>query len=152
MIYTWNALWHIEAFEKRVTIFAKWSSCMELIYILRYNGNLFRTAQLRVRWYWLRTWFGDELMLTQISDNLKRLASVHAWKRQSITYRGNRQISDISHTKSQTLNVSCLVLQLSLSDPLKPGIKSRMKMYLEQRRQAMLQLHLSDKHSGWVLY
>ena len=40
---------------------------------------------------------------------------------------------------------SCLVLQLSLPDPLKPGVKSRMKMELEQRRQAMLQLHKSDQ-------
>ena len=39
-----------------------------------------------------------------------------------------RQISNISLTESQTLNDSCLVLQLSLSNPLKPGIKSRMKM------------------------
>ena len=38
------------------------------------------------------------------------------------------QVSNISHTKSQTLNVFCLVLQLFLSNPLKPGIKSRMKM------------------------
>ena len=28
---------------------------------------------------------------------------------------------------------------------MKSGIKSRMKMYLEQRRQAVLQLHLSDQ-------
>ena len=39
-----------------------------------------------------------------------------------------------------------LALQLSLLKPLKPGLKSKMKMYLEQRRQAMLQLHLSDQH------
>ena len=39
-----------------------------------------------------------------------------------------RQISNIRRTKSQTLNVSCLVLQLSLPNPLKPGIKSRMKI------------------------
>ena len=32
-------------------------------------------------------------------------------------------------TKSQNLDVSRLVLQLSLSNPLKPGVKSRMKMY-----------------------
>ena len=38
------------------------------------------------------------------------------------------QISNISHTRSQTLKVSCLVLQLFLPKPLKPGIKSRMKM------------------------
>ena len=39
-----------------------------------------------------------------------------------------RQTSNISCTKSLNLNVSCLVLQLSLPNPLKPGVKSRMKM------------------------
>ena len=33
------------------------------------------------------------------------------------------QTSDISNTKSQQLNVSHLVLRLSLSNPLKPGVK-----------------------------
>ena len=44
-----------------------------------------------------------------------------------------RQISSIRRCKSQNLNVSRLVLQLSLSSPPKPGIKSGMKMQLEQR-------------------
>ena len=39
------------------------------------------------------------------------------------------QTSYISGTKSQNLNVSCLVLQLSLTNPLKPGVKLRMKMW-----------------------
>ena len=39
-----------------------------------------------------------------------------------------RQISNISRTKSQNLNVSRIVLQLSLPNPLKPGVKSRMKV------------------------
>ena len=51
-----------------------------------------------------------------------------------------RQTSNIRCIKSQNLNVSSLVLQLSLLNPLKPGVKSRKKMY----RQAMLQLPLSD--------
>ena len=38
------------------------------------------------------------------------------------------KISNISGTKSQNLNDSCLVLQLSLPNPLKLGVKSRMKM------------------------
>ena len=38
------------------------------------------------------------------------------------------KISDISCTKSQNLNVSHLVLQLSLPNPFKPGVNSRMKM------------------------
>ena len=33
-----------------------------------------------------------------------------------------------SHTQSPNINVSCLVLQLSLINPLKPGVKLRMKM------------------------
>ena len=49
-------------------------------------------------------------------------------------------------TKSQHLNVSPFYLQLSLPNPLKPGVKWRMKMQLEQRQQVMLQLHLSDNN------
>ena len=55
-----------------------------------------------------------------------------------------RKISNIRRTKSPNLNVSSLVLQLSLHNPMQPGVKSRMKMKMEQRRQAMLQLHPSD--------
>ena len=62
------------------------------------------------------------------------------------TSRNYCQTSNIWLTKSQHLKVSCLALQLSLPHPLKLGFKSRMKMYLEQRRQAMLQLHLSDQN------
>ena len=39
-----------------------------------------------------------------------------------------RQTSYISRIKSQNLNFSRLVLQMSLHNPLKPGVKSRMKM------------------------
>ena len=57
----------------------------------------------------------------------------------------------VGHTKSQNLNVSRLVLQLSLRNLLKPGVQSRMKMYLEQRLQAMLQLYLSDQQFYYIL-
>ena len=36
--------------------------------------------------------------------------------------------SSISRTKSQNSNVSCILLQLSSLNPLKPGVKLRMKM------------------------
>ena len=39
-----------------------------------------------------------------------------------------RKISNIRRTKCENLNVSHLVLQSSLSNLLKPGVKSRMKM------------------------
>ena len=39
-----------------------------------------------------------------------------------------RKTSSISCTKSQNLNVSCILLQLSSLNPLKPDVKLRMKM------------------------
>ena len=39
-----------------------------------------------------------------------------------------RKVSNIRRTKSPNLNVSCFVLQLSLLNPMKPGVKSRTKM------------------------
>ena len=39
-----------------------------------------------------------------------------------------RQISNIRCTKSPNLNVSCLVLQMSLPNTLKPDVKLRMQM------------------------
>ena len=54
-----------------------------------------------------------------------------------------RETSNIRPNKSQNLNVSRLVFLFAQS--LKTGVKSRMKMQLEQRRQAMLRLHLNNK-------
>ena len=62
-----------------------------------------------------------------------------------------RKISIVRRTKFQNSNDTCLVLYLSLPDPLKPGVQSRMKMWLEQRRQAMPQLHLSDQQVYYLL-
>ena len=39
-----------------------------------------------------------------------------------------RKASSISRTKSQSLNVSCIVLQLSSLNPLKPCVNLRMEM------------------------
>ena len=39
-----------------------------------------------------------------------------------------RKTSNISRTKSPNLNVFCILLQLSSPNPLKPGVKLRMKM------------------------
>ena len=60
-------------------------------------------------------------------------------------YRSYRQFSNIRCTQTPNIYVSRLVLQLSLPNPLKPGVKLGMKMQLEQRQQAMLQLHLNDQ-------
>ena len=50
-------------------------------------------------------------------------------------------IYSVRGTKFPNLNVSRLVLQLILSNPLKPGVMSSMKM-----QQATLQLYVSDHH------
>ena len=42
-----------------------------------------------------------------------------------LTYR---KTSSISPTKCQSLNVSCILVQLSSRNPLKPDVKLRMKM------------------------
>ena len=39
-----------------------------------------------------------------------------------------RKISNISRTKAQNLNDPSLFMQLSLSNPLKPSVKTRMEM------------------------
>ena len=43
-------------------------------------------------------------------------------------YDSYHKTFSISRTKYQNLNVSCLLLQWSLPNPLKPGVKLRMKM------------------------
>ena len=40
----------------------------------------------------------------------------------------DRQLPNIRGTQSQNINVSRLVLQLSLPNPLKPGVKLRMNI------------------------
>ena len=56
-----------------------------------------------------------------------------------------RHTFSINSTKLKKINVSRLVLQLSLPNPMKPGVKSEMKMKLEQRRQATLHSYI------WVI-
>ena len=87
-------------------------------------------------WYWTR-------MRLHMGKN-------HRWVflKNFLTYR---QFSNIKRTQSPNINVSRLVLQLSLPNPLKPRVKLRMKMELEQRGQAMLQLHLSDQQCYFLL-
>ena len=51
--------------------------------------------------------------------------SLHWFRYGHPTYR---KTSSISRTKSPSLNVSCILVQLSLQNPLKPVVKLRMKM------------------------
>ena len=88
--------------------------------------------------------FDDVIMSASMTScrTIRQLPSSYRFGH-SVIKTNYRKTSSINRTKSQNLNVSCLLLQWSLPNPLKPGVKMRMKMLLEQRRQAMLQLHLS---------
>ena len=62
-----------------------------------------------------------------------------------------REMSNIKSTKIQEVHVFHLILELSLWNLLKRGVKLRMQMELEQRRQPMLQLHLNDQEFYWPI-
>ena len=63
------------------------------------------------------------------ANELIHEATVHLRSYSTDTSNCNyRKISNIRRTKSQNLNDSHLVLKSSLPNPLKPCVKSRMKM------------------------
>ena len=66
------------------------------------------------------------LKLIHVSKKGPRSDNLFCMK--SLYNEAYRKTSSISRTKSQNLNVSCILLQLSLLNPLKPGVKLRMKM------------------------
>ena len=94
------------------------------------------------------SWHWPVISVISLTETF-RLRSWHGWVITHLLIY--RQVSNIRRTKSKHLKDSRTVLRLSLPNPLKPDVKSRMK-----RRQAMLQLHLSDLQFycrvGCVLY
>ena len=64
-------------------------------------------------------------MDVQYNPAVQNIISMHLREEYLLDYR---KISNISRTKSPNLNVSRLVVQLSLPNPMKPGVMSRMKM------------------------
>ena len=73
------------------------------------------------------------------------------WVTWTISVDNYRKIYDIRRTDHQNLNSSRVGLQSFLRNTLKPNIKWRRKMQLEQRRQAMLQLQLSYQQFIYLL-
>ena len=69
-----------------------------------------------ISWPWLFIWIHIGVSLCWMPVMHHNICSYH------------RQTSNISHTNSQHLNVSRLILQLSLPFPLKPVVKSGMQM------------------------
>ena len=106
------------------------------------SNHLFHVS-LFVSWCFLHSvWFG----LVWIITNYVVWSHCNIINFQNtITYH---KISNMRCTESQNLNVSRLVLQLSLHNLLKPGVKSRMKMQLEQRRHIYIYSVITDSSNG----
>ena len=81
---------------------------------LTLNNVFCRTSSWEPKWAWF--WFGPAP-----SKHHRR----RGMGKKNTTYR---KTSSINRTKSQNLNVSCIPLQLSSLNPMKPCVKLRMKM------------------------
>ena len=67
-------------------------------------------------------------VLSHLGEEVRRV-EMAAFAREGLIPDPNyRKVSNIRRTKSQNSNASRLILQLSLPNPLKPGVKLRMKM------------------------
>ena len=103
------------------------------------SNQQYRISILFLRWYiWLfLDWNGYQTQWTQCrlcveSFNIQGLECQMKVSRADVNtshiYCGMyRKVFNIRRTKSQNLNVSCLILQFSLPNPLKPDVKLRMK-------------------------
>ena len=127
------------------TTFSNAFSWMKMFeFRLKFHWSLFVRFQLTILQHWFRYWLGavqatshylnqwwlvywriyaslglnelNEPMMTQFTDTCIDTLTIYC------------QTSSIKCTKYKNLNVSRLVLQLSLLNPLKSGVKSRMKM------------------------
>ena len=102
----------------------------------------FFTDKTDIRWIHIRsTCLGSAVWSTNhfwmLTHNLNNCPvfvwfQMRLWKNSLFLDQPNaanyRKTSSISRTKFQSLNVSCVLLQLSSLNPLKPGVKLRMKM------------------------
>ena len=75
---------------------------------------------------YMRSWWQFWNMLINANTHLKIYGSGNGWV--LIKTYEYRKVSNIRRTKCQNLNYSRLVLQLSVPNPLKPSVKSIMKM------------------------
>ena len=67
-------------------------------------------------------------LMTWVSDPTLRLTSDFEFVLWAQIKHDYHKISNVRRTKSQIWNVSCLVLQLALPNPLKPDVESIIKM------------------------
>ena len=115
----------------------KTSSEMRYFFLIESSRNGFYILALENLWcVWYFVW------------NVLKLWGLERceWRNESIVMTAYHQISNIRCTNYLNWIASHLVLQLSLLHALKPGVKSRMKMWLEHHLSVLIQLHLSNRH------
>ena len=99
-----------------------------------HNNNNYNKNKQTKKFFILKRYDGDVTLGWPYNASeaaLKFINKVTCYPHHNKTQGANyiyRQISNISRTKYQNLNMSCVFLQLSLPNSLKPGVKSRTKM------------------------
>ena len=100
-------------------------------------GNAYRHKHTCLRWNKNETWMKSETVLSRKCKKFVKIvckmptniSRYHSSSTSTIVYLWiYRKISNIRRTKSPNLNVPRLILQLSLSNPMKLGARLRMKM------------------------
>ena len=134
LYYRFNSTWNYNAFLNKSSskqfaiakcVFIRLANPLQILDVLYINTYITQkcdTAQ--VIWAKIlhqRPWWLSEHAWSPLMVNV----SCPAW---CTVYFQYCQTCNIRHTKSQHLNASHLVLWLSLPNPLKPGVKWRMKM------------------------
>ena len=125
----WSSLWGIHRSLVTSPHKGQWRGAFYIFFDLRVNKPLSKQS-----WGW---WFETParpydviIMSVDQKEETRRIGGKQN-QRFSISYQricNYRKTSSISRTKFQNLNVSCIILQLSSPNPLKPGVKLRMKM------------------------
>ena len=107
-----NALNFVMSYKKRIF------QSMDKIFHFMWNfkGSLWNSTQEILHIHW-------KICISLINGNLRALSP-----KCSYMFLKYRKVSNIRRTKCQHLNDSRLVLQLSVRNPLKPSVKSIMKM------------------------
>ena len=107
------------------------SSFLYIVHSMWYSHmqrtNQWITWTKNIALYIWKTWYIYLLRFNDVTEYNENMQHVCIWY-SNHCHAKYRKISNISRTKSSNVNVSRLVLQLSLPNPMKPGVKTRINM------------------------
>ena len=129
---------HVDWCARYYTSLSKLDACVVIIYkIYIDNTEAFRIYRIKC-----------SVPFNVMKSSLSSQHSISK-KKHSIYVPQNPLIKDAPNLPN--LDIYRLSLQLSLRNLLKLSARRRMKVQLEQRRQAMLQPHMSEQQLNWPL-